>query len=74
MWQRICLLWSLSLALFALAACTASGETAEGPDISVIDNVASSGSVSKSSSSNGPGGDSSSVSICLSGKKFPMRL
>ena len=71
MWQRICLLWSLSLALFALAACTASGETAEGPDISVIDNVASSGSVSKSSSSTGPGGDSSSVFDMLEWEKIP---
>lgn len=71
MWQRLCLLWSLSLALFALAACTASGETAEGPDISVIDNAASSGSVSKSSSSNGPGGDSSSVFDMLEWKKIP---
>lgn len=71
MWQRLCLLWSLSIALFALAACTASGETAEGPDISVIDNAASSGSVSKSSSSNGPGGDSSSVFDMLEWKKIP---
>ena len=71
MWQRLCLLWSLSLALFALAACTASGETAEGSDISVIDNVASSGSVSKSSSSNGSGGDSSSVFDMLEWVEIP---
>lgn len=70
MWHRLCLLW-MSLALFALAACTASGETAEGPDISVIDNAASSGSVSKSSSSNGPGGDSASVFDMLEWEKIP---
>lgn len=61
MWRNLCLLWSLPLALFALAACTAAGEPAEGQDISVVDKGTSSGADSKSSSSKGPGGDSDSV-------------
>jgi formylglycine-generating enzyme required for sulfatase activity len=48
MWQKLCLLLCAS---FALVACSATGEPVEGQDISPDGSVASSGSVSKSSSS-----------------------
>lgn len=68
MWQKLSLLLCAS---FALMACTATGEPAEGQDISPDGRVTSSGSVSKSSSSTEAPDGKSAVFDMLDWVKIP---